>query len=102
METILKLSGFGDTVLSYLLPFLFVLTILGNPGEFTIAELAEKIVVMTNSRSRFVHRPLPADDPVRRRPDITLAGKELSWQPQVGLDDGLRETIAYFAKLLAS
>ena len=72
---------------------------LGNPGEFTIMELAEKIVAMTGSRSRFIHKPLPADDPVRRRPDITLARERLGWQPTVPLDVGLARTIAYFERL---
>lgn len=73
---------------------------LGNPGEFTIMELAEKIIAMTGSRSRFIHKPLPADDPVRRRPDITLARERLGWQPTVPLDAGLTRTIAYFERLL--
>ena len=73
---------------------------LGNPGEFTIMELAEKIVAMTGSRSRFIHKPLPADDPVRRRPDIALARERLGWQPTVPLDVGLTRTIAYFERLL--
>ena len=73
---------------------------LGNPGEFTIAELAEKIVVMTNSRSRFEHRPLPADDPTRRRPDIARARKLLGWEPRVQLEVGLARTIAYFEDYL--
>ena len=73
---------------------------LGNPGEFTIMELAEKVIAMTGSRSRFIHKPLPADDPVRRRPDITLAHERLGWQPTVPLDVGLTRTIAYFERLL--
>ena len=73
---------------------------LGNPGEFTIAELAEKIVVMTNSRSRFVRRPLPADDPTRRRPDIARAKELLGWTPRVPLEAGLARTIAYFEDYL--
>jgi len=69
---------------------------LGNPEEHTILEVAEKIINLTKSASRIVHRPLPADDPVRRRPDISLANKKLSWTPQVKLDEGLEKTIAYF------
>jgi UDP-glucuronate decarboxylase len=75
---------------------------LGNPGEFSMLELAETILSLTGSRSKLVRRPLPADDPVRRCPDISLAAKELSWQPRVVLQDGLRETIAYFRTLLAA
>jgi UDP-glucuronate decarboxylase len=75
---------------------------LGNPGEFTMLELAEKVLRATGSKSRLVKRPLPADDPRQRKPDISLARTELGWEPKVALDDGLRETIAYFRKLLAS
>jgi len=74
---------------------------LGNPGEFTIMELAEKIIRMTGSKSRIVHRPLPSDDPVQRRPDISLAKKELgNWTPKVSLDEGLKMAIEYFRQLL--
>jgi UDP-glucuronate decarboxylase len=69
---------------------------LGNPAEFTIIELAEKIVRLTRSRSKIVHEPLPQDDPVRRRPDITLARQVLGWEPQVEVEDGLARTIDYF------
>jgi UDP-glucuronate decarboxylase len=75
---------------------------LGNPGEFTILELAEKIVAITGSRSRIEHRPLPADDPRQRRPDISLANERLGWRPTIGLDAGLKSTVTYFKKLLAS
>jgi UDP-glucuronate decarboxylase len=75
---------------------------IGNPGEFTMRELAEKVLRLTDSKSRLVNRPLPPDDPKQRRPDITLAGAKLGWKPQVSLEDGLKETIAYFKKLLAS
>lgn len=73
---------------------------LGNPHEFTILELAEKIVDMTGSRSRLIRKPLPSDDPTQRRPDISLAQKELAWKPRVQLEEGLRKTIAYFEEQL--
>lgn len=73
---------------------------LGNPGEFTILELAEKVIRFTGSQSRIVHRPLPQDDPARRRPVIDLAGKELGWEPRTPLDDGLQRTIQYFDAVL--
>ncbi|GHU92418.1 NAD-dependent dehydratase [Spirochaetia bacterium] len=69
---------------------------LGNPGEFTMLELAEKILVLTESTSKIVFRPLPQDDPARRKPDITLAKSALNWTPHVALEEGLRKTIAYF------
>ncbi|TCS70995.1 UDP-glucuronate decarboxylase [Sulfuritortus calidifontis] len=71
---------------------------LGNPGEFTIRELAEKVIALTGSRSQLVFHPLPPDDPVRRQPDIGLARKVLGWQPEVSLAEGLEKTIEYFAK----
>jgi UDP-glucuronate decarboxylase len=73
---------------------------LGNPREFTIRELAELVLKLTASRSRLVFRPLPEDDPKQRQPDIALAGRELGWAPKVPLQDGLKETIAYFRKAL--
>jgi UDP-glucuronate decarboxylase len=69
---------------------------LGNPQEFTIAELARLIIELSGSRSRIVHRPLPSDDPRQRRPDIARARRLLDWQPKVGLHEGLLRTIAYF------
>ncbi len=69
---------------------------LGNPGEFTILELAQKVLKLTGSRSRIIHEALPQDDPVRRCPDISLAGEQLGWKPTVSLDEGLPPTIAYF------
>jgi UDP-glucuronate decarboxylase len=69
---------------------------LGNPEEFTIAELAEKVIKLTKSRSTIVHKPLPSDDPIRRRPDISLAKEKLNWRPTVSLDEGLVNTIEYF------
>jgi UDP-glucuronate decarboxylase len=74
---------------------------LGNPIEFTILELAEKILKMTGSSSRIIHLPLPEDDPVQRKPDISLASRLLNdWKPQVDLDQGLQNTIGYFKELL--
>lgn len=70
---------------------------LGNPAEFTIRQLAERIVALSGSHSTIVCRPLPANDPARRRPNIGLAKEMLSWEPRIALDDGLRRTIAYFA-----
>lgn len=72
---------------------------LGNPGEFTIKELAEKVIKLTNSRSKTTFLPLPADDPTQRQPDITLARKHLGWEPTVPLEEGLKKTIAYFQSL---
>jgi UDP-glucuronate decarboxylase len=69
---------------------------LGNPGEFTIRELAEMVVEMTGSKSEIVFHPLPVDDPTQRKPDITLAKQELGWQPTINLREGLEKTIAYF------
>ncbi len=74
---------------------------LGNPVEFTMAELAQKVIALTGSKVKTVTMPLPADDPARRCPDITRATKTLQWQPKVGIDDGLTQTIAYFKALLA-
>jgi UDP-glucuronate decarboxylase len=69
---------------------------LGNNSEFTILELAEKIIRFTNSTSKLIHKPLPQDDPRQRQPDLSKAKALLNWQPKVALDDGLKETIAYF------
>jgi len=74
---------------------------LGNPGEFTIAELAALVLEMTGSRSKIVRQPLPQDDPRQRKPDITLARQTLGWEPKVALRQGLERTIAYFDALLA-
>ena len=73
---------------------------LGNPGEFTILELAEKVIDLTGSRSKVVHHPLPQDDPTQRCPDITKAREQLSWKPATPLQEGLKKTIAYFDTLL--
>jgi UDP-glucuronate decarboxylase len=75
---------------------------LGNPEEFTMRELADKVIRLTDSGSRLVNKPLPPDDPRQRKPDIALASSRLDWSPKVRLEDGLKETIAYFRKLLAS
>ena len=75
---------------------------LGNPGEFTIRQLAEEIIKLTGTKSKLVFRPRPADDPMQRQPDITLAREYLNdWQPQIQLDEGLKRTIAYFDDLFA-
>ena len=73
---------------------------LGNPHEFTILELAEKVIRLTGSRSKIVFKPLPADDPTQRRPDIELARQKLGWQPAIELEEGLRRTIDYFKTFL--
>jgi UDP-glucuronate decarboxylase len=73
---------------------------IGNPAEFSVLELAEKVLALTGSQSRIAHKPLPSDDPVRRCPDISLAKSRLGWEPRVGLEDGLRNTIAYFRENL--
>ena len=75
---------------------------IGNPAEMTILEVARAIIEATGSRSRIVHRPLPADDPKVRQPDITRAREQLGWEPAVGFEDGLRSTIAYFREKLAT
>jgi len=75
---------------------------IGNPCEFTIMQLAERVIALTNSRSSIEFRPLPHDDPRQRQPDITKATAVLGWRPTVDLDDGLKETIAYFRKRLSS
>jgi UDP-glucuronate decarboxylase len=74
---------------------------LGNPGEFTILELAKQVIAMTNSSSEIVFNPLPSDDPKQRKPDITLAKDRLGWKPIVALRNGLAETIGYFEELLS-
>lgn len=68
----------------------------GNPGEFTILELAEKVIRLTGSHSRLIFLPLPEDDPMQRQPDITLAKKILGWEPKITLEEGLQKTISYF------
>ena len=75
---------------------------LGNPDEFTIKQLAERVIALTGSRSEIVYRPLPADDPTQRQPDIALARKEIDWSPAMRLDQGLERTIGYFRDLLGA
>lgn len=72
----------------------------GNPGEFTILQLAEKIIKMTNSKAKLVNLPLPQDDPIQRQPDISLAKAKLDWEPLVPLEEGLQKTISYFKNLI--
>ena len=73
----------------------------GNPSEFTMLELAERVLRLTESKSKLSFKLLPADDPKQRQPDISLAKRVFGWEPKVALEDGLRETIGYFRKLLA-
>lgn len=74
---------------------------LGNPGEFTIRQLAEKVIELTGSKSQLEFKPLPSDDPLQRKPDISLAKTKLNWQPEIQLEAGLQKTIAYFEALLS-
>jgi len=73
---------------------------IGNPHEFTMVELAERVLKLTNSKSKLVREPVPVDDPRQRKPDITLAGRELDWEPKVQLEEGLKKTIEYFDEFL--
>ena len=73
---------------------------LGNPGEFTMLELAQKVIEKTKSSSKLVFKALPQDDPKQRRPDISLADKKLNWKPEIMLDEGLDRTIEYFRKIV--
>lgn len=75
---------------------------LGNPTEFTILELAKKIIKLTDSKSKIIYKPLPEDDPKQRQPNIELAKKELKWEPIINLDEGLKKTINYFKRLLSN
>ncbi len=72
----------------------------GNPGEFTILELAQKVIDLTGSKSKIIFQPLPKDDPMQRKPDITLAKEKLNWEPVIKLEEGLAKTITYFDNLL--
>jgi UDP-glucuronate decarboxylase len=94
VEALLRVMNGGDETLGPIN--------LGNPGEFTIRQLAEQVVQMTGSKSRIVYVPLPANDPRRRCPDITLAKERLNWTPTVQLREGLEKTIAYFRQRLAT
>ncbi|MCF6366018.1 MAG: SDR family oxidoreductase [Bacteroidales bacterium] len=73
---------------------------IGNPGEFTILELAQKVIDLTNSKSEIIFMPLPEDDPLQRKPDISLAKKILNWEPKIHLEEGLNKTIKYFEKII--
>lgn len=73
---------------------------IGNPHEFTILELAEKVIKLTGSKSKIIYQPLPSDDPMMRKPDITLAKKELDWEPNIRLDEGLVKTIDFFKTII--
>ena len=73
---------------------------LGNPNEFTIKELSEKVLAQTNSKSKIINNPLPQDDPKQRQPNITLAKEKLNWEPKIQLDAGLKKTIEYFRSTL--
>ena len=92
IEGFVRLMGTGDEVTGPVN--------LGNPGEFTIRQLAEQVIELIGTRSKLVHRPLPQDDPKQRRPDISLAGDLMDWRPAVQLRQGLEKTIAYFDQLL--
>jgi UDP-glucuronate decarboxylase len=74
---------------------------IGNPGEFTMLQLAETILKLSGSKSKIVYQSLPSDDPKQRQPNIELAKAKLGWQPKINLEDGLKETIAYFKKVVA-
>src|SRR5690606_36958271 len=75
---------------------------IGNPGEYTMLELAEAVLKLVGGSSKLVFEPLPSDDPKQRQPEISLAKEKLGWEPKVSLEDGLRETIAYFRKKIAA
>jgi UDP-glucuronate decarboxylase len=92
IDGFIKLMGSSDTLTGPVN--------LGNPDEFSILELAEKVIKLTKSKSRIVRKKLPEDDPVQRQPDIRLAKKALKWKPTVKLEDGLKETVKYFRKLI--
>jgi UDP-glucuronate decarboxylase len=73
---------------------------IGNPGEFTMLQLAEMVLKLSNSKSKIIYQPLPSDDPKQRQPNIDLAKTKLGWQPKVNLEDGLKKTIAYFKRMI--
>ena len=94
IEGLIRLMNTGDDVTGPIN--------LGKPGEFKILELAEKVIELTHSESEIIFKPLPVDDPMQRRPDITLAREILGWEPEIDLENGLKKTIAYFEALLKS
>ena len=94
VDGLIKLMESGDDVIGP--------TNLGNPKEYSIGQLAKKVIEMTGSKSKIVYRPLPPDDPRRRQPSIELAKKQLGWTPKVELEDGLRKTIDYFKEVIKS
>jgi UDP-glucuronate decarboxylase len=94
IEAFVRLMGTSDAVTGPMN--------LGNPGEFTIRELAEQVIRLTGSKSSLIFKPLPADDPQQRQPDIAFARRELGWEPCIPLQSGLAKTIAYFDELLRS
>ena len=75
---------------------------LGNPGELTMLELAEKVPALTGSKSKIVYKALPQDDPTQRKPAIDLVKKELSWEPKIALEEGIEKAIDYFEKICIS
>jgi dTDP-glucose 4,6-dehydratase len=77
-------------------------TNIGNPNEFTVRELAERVIKITGSKSKVVEKPLPEDDPKVRQPDITIARRDLGWEPKVQLEEGLQRTIAYFKERVSA
>jgi UDP-glucuronate decarboxylase len=91
VEAMIRMMGEGN---SYIGPIN-----IGNPGEFTIKELAELVLEITGAKSKLIHNPLPQDDPTRRRPDITLAKKHLKWEPKITLREGLTKTIDWFKSI---
>lgn len=94
IDALVRLMDSGDDVIGPIN--------LGNPGEFTIKVLAEKVIALTGSSSTLTYHPTPADDPKQRQPDITLAGKALGWSPSIPLDQGLKPTIAYFREMIGA
>jgi UDP-glucuronate decarboxylase len=74
---------------------------MGNPNEFSMLELAEKVLQLVGGKSKLAYHPLPTDDPKQRQPDIALAIEKLGWTPKVHLEDGLKETVVYFRRLLS-
>jgi len=93
IDGLVRLMGTGDNVTGPIN--------LGNPNEFSIKELATIVIRLTGSRSKIIHQPLPQDDPRQRRPDISKSRQQLSWSPHIALQDGLKQTIAFFDKLLS-